>query len=44
MTGTCEEYINSFRAGHLEETTGTSSYNVVENYLAGLEIQEDLPK
>jgi len=31
---------NIFSLGQLEETTGTSSYNVLEGYLAGLEMQE----
>jgi len=29
-------------AGQLEETTGTSSYSIVEDYPAGPEIQEPL--
>jgi len=31
----CQDDLNSFSPGKLKETTGTSSYNVVEDYSAG---------
>ena len=40
----CQAGLNNFPHGELEETTGTSTYYVYEDYPAGPEINEPLPE